>query len=126
MYALRSDVGSVVELSAAAGAVWVGVDLDEPAGKHGGSVLGRQYFTARGAKHGTFVKPANVTCGDYPEIDPFDESDDDDEEQQTRTDTQRSETQSNHNNNEQQSGHTQSGSVSVDNSAPASAIYEEL
>ena len=67
------DVGAVPELSASSTAVWVGVDLDEPVGKHAGSVLGKSYFTARGGKHGTFVKPANVSCGDFPEIDPFDD-----------------------------------------------------
>ena len=77
---LVSDVGAVPELSAAPGSVWVGVDLDEPAGKHAGAVLGKSYFTARGSKHGTFVKPSNVTCGDYPEIDPFDEDEVEDEE----------------------------------------------
>ena len=71
-----SDVGAVPELSAAAGSLWVGVDLDEPVGKHAGSVLGKCYFTAQGSKHGTFVKPSNVTCGDFPELDPFDDDDD--------------------------------------------------
>ena len=75
-----SDVGSVPELSVAAGGVWVGVDLDEPVGKHAGTVLGVSYFTARGGRHGTFVKPANVRCGDFPELDPFEE--DEREEQQ--------------------------------------------
>ena len=114
-----SDVGSVVELSAAVGSVWVGVDLDEPVGKHAGTVLGRSYFTARGNKHGTFVKPAAVQCGDFPEIDPFDEDGQENEAEHVHSTTQ-----------QQQPGEierTQSSSQpSQTVQADRSALYEEL
>jgi len=58
--------------------LWVGVELDEPRGSHSGSVRGVAYFTCR-ARHGVFVKPSNVTVGQFPEIDPFDDEDDADE-----------------------------------------------
>ncbi|KAK7203895.1 CAP-Gly domain-containing protein [Myxozyma melibiosi] len=73
-------VGSVPELPSAAGAdpdddIWVGVEFDEPVGKHDGSVRGERYFTARN-KHGSFFRPEKVEVGEYPEIDDlFDDSD---------------------------------------------------
>ena len=120
--AVRSDVGAVPELSAVAGSVWVGVDLDEPAGKHAGSVLGTRYFTARGAKHGTFVKPAAVQCGDYPEIDPF--ADDEDERDEAEGHTDSAERSS-----EQASTQSETNSTaqsSQTDSPDKSALYEEL
>ncbi|KNE67866.1 hypothetical protein AMAG_12584 [Allomyces macrogynus ATCC 38327] len=51
---------------------WVGVEYDEPVGKHDGAVQGKAYFAARN-KHGAFVRPTRVEVGDFPELDPFDE-----------------------------------------------------
>ena len=121
-----SDVGSVPELSVAAGSVWVGVDLDEPVGKHAGTVLGKSYFEARGSKHGTFVKPANVKCGDFPEIDPFDDSDD---EQPDASNGNGSAQQPQQQQQQQQQGDSsslQSQSVQPKTQADNSALYEEL
>ncbi|KAG7928941.1 hypothetical protein KL925_001122 [Ogataea polymorpha] len=42
---------------------WIGVELDQPAGKNDGSVAGVRYFQARD-KHGVFVRPAMLQSPD--------------------------------------------------------------
>lgn len=51
---------------------WVGIQLDEPLGKHNGMVKGKRYFDCT-PQHGVLVRPDKVKVGDYPERDPFDE-----------------------------------------------------
>ncbi|KAI8925712.1 CAP Gly-rich domain-containing protein [Entophlyctis helioformis] len=53
---------------------WVGVEYDEPVGKHNGTVQGKKYFDAK-AGSGAFLRPNKLQVGDYPEIDPFAEDD---------------------------------------------------
>lgn len=50
----------------------VGVRLDEPVGRSDGTVKGKKYFDAM-AGYGSFVRPFNVTVGDFPEADLFGE-----------------------------------------------------
>ncbi|GAA6022352.1 hypothetical protein JCM11491_003231 [Sporobolomyces phaffii] len=50
--------------------VWVGVEWDEPVGKHNGTVDGKVYFETLPLR-ASFVRPDKVTVGDFPEIDPF-------------------------------------------------------
>ncbi|XP_027360769.1 tubulin-folding cofactor B [Abrus precatorius] len=51
---------------------WVGVQYDEPLGKHDGMVKGVRYFECL-PSHGGMVRPDKVQVGDYPERDPFEE-----------------------------------------------------
>lgn len=51
---------------------WVGVQYDEPLGKHDGLVKGTRYFNCP-PNHGGMVRPDKVQVGDYPERDPFED-----------------------------------------------------
>ncbi|KAI5681286.1 hypothetical protein M9H77_02513 [Catharanthus roseus] len=51
---------------------WVGIQYDEPLGKHDGMVKGKRYFDCP-PLHGAMVRPDKVKVGDYPERDPFGE-----------------------------------------------------
>ncbi|KAJ0078501.1 hypothetical protein Patl1_22838 [Pistacia atlantica] len=51
---------------------WVGIQYDEPLGKHDGIVKGIRYFQCP-PLHGAMVRPDKVKVGDYPERDPFEE-----------------------------------------------------
>ncbi|KAI3750781.1 hypothetical protein L2E82_21599 [Cichorium intybus] len=53
---------------------WVGIQYDEPLGKHNGSVKGARFFECP-PLHGAMVRPDKVKVGDYPERDPFEEED---------------------------------------------------
>eukprot|EP01105_Mastigella_eilhardi_P012119 TRINITY_DN2789_c0_g1_i2.p1 TRINITY_DN2789_c0_g1~~TRINITY_DN2789_c0_g1_i2.p1 ORF type:complete len:220 (+),score=63.93 TRINITY_DN2789_c0_g1_i2:44-661(+) len=63
----RGTVRYVGAVAFAAGAR-VGVQFDEPVGKHDGTVKGKQYFACP-PKYGAFFKPAEVEVGDFPERD---------------------------------------------------------
>ncbi|KAI6778770.1 Cell polarity protein-like protein [Emericellopsis cladophorae] len=62
-------VGEVNEIPNGAGP-WVGVQLDEPAGKNDGSIQGTRYWgEASSMKHGIFVRPERVEVGDFEALD---------------------------------------------------------
>eukprot|EP01018_Ginkgo_biloba_P034390 Gb_34569 [translate_table: standard] len=51
---------------------WVGVQYDEPIGKHDGMVRGKRYFSCPPLQ-GAMLRPEKVKVGDFPERDPFEE-----------------------------------------------------
>ncbi|KAK8984797.1 hypothetical protein V6N11_020111 [Hibiscus sabdariffa] len=51
---------------------WIGIQYDEPLGKHDGMVKGTRYFQSP-PLCGAMVRPDKVKVGDYPERDPFEE-----------------------------------------------------
>ncbi|XP_074272969.1 tubulin-folding cofactor B [Silene latifolia] len=51
---------------------WVGIQYDEPLGKHDGMVRGTRYFDCP-QLHGGIVRPDKVQVGDFPERDLFEE-----------------------------------------------------
>ncbi|XP_020595535.1 tubulin-folding cofactor B [Phalaenopsis equestris] len=68
----RGVVKYVGKVENGAPGFWVGIQLDEPLGKHDGMVKGKRYFECP-PRHGIFLRPDKVKVGDYPERDPFDE-----------------------------------------------------
>jgi len=66
--------------------LWIGVQFDEPQGKHDGMVRGKRYFQTP-PKCAAFLKPSAVKTGDYPEEDPFASSDEEEEEEQKKDET---------------------------------------
>ncbi|XP_068662446.1 tubulin-folding cofactor B [Aristolochia californica] len=70
--AKRGVVKFVGRAETVAPGFWVGVEYDEPLGKHDGMVKGKRYFECR-PLHGALLRPDKVKVGDYPERDPFDE-----------------------------------------------------
>ncbi|XP_009790481.1 tubulin-folding cofactor B-like [Nicotiana tabacum] len=68
----RGTVKFVGQAETLAPGFWVGVQFDEPAGKHDGMVKGKRYFDCP-PLHGAMVRPDKVKIGDYPEKDPFEE-----------------------------------------------------
>lgn len=72
-------IGYVDEIKTDKNHIFVGIEFDEPEGKHDGEVRGKRYFQAR-AGHGVMLKSFLVKAGDFPEVDPFASDEDEDEE----------------------------------------------
>ncbi|GKV40783.1 hypothetical protein SLE2022_134910 [Rubroshorea leprosula] len=70
--AKRGVVKYVGQAEALGAGFWIGVQYDEPLGKHDGMVKGTRYFECP-PLHGAMVRPDKVKVGDYPERDPFEE-----------------------------------------------------
>ncbi|EEC78316.1 hypothetical protein OsI_18050 [Oryza sativa Indica Group] len=70
--AKRGTVKFVGRAEALGRGFWVGVQYDEPLGKHDGMVKGIRFFECPQG-HGAIVRPEKVKVGDYPERDPFEE-----------------------------------------------------
>ncbi|GAA0158894.1 chaperone [Lithospermum erythrorhizon] len=68
----RGIIKFVGQAEALSPGFWVGVQYDEPLGKHDGTVKGKRYFECP-PLHGAMVRPDKVKVGDYPERDPFEE-----------------------------------------------------
>uniref|UniRef100_A0A5B7AXY8 Putative tubulin-folding cofactor B isoform X2 n=1 Tax=Davidia involucrata TaxID=16924 RepID=A0A5B7AXY8_DAVIN len=68
----RGVVKFVGQAETLAPGFWVGVQYDEPLGKHDGMVKGTRYFDCP-PLHGAMVRPDKVKVGNYPERDPFEE-----------------------------------------------------
>jgi tubulin-folding cofactor B len=58
---------------------WVGIVFDEPVGRSDGTVQGRRYFDTPGPGYGGVVRGKNVTPGDFPVRDCWDEDSDEDD-----------------------------------------------
>ncbi|DBA02053.1 TPA: hypothetical protein N0F65_000300 [Lagenidium giganteum] len=74
----RGQVRYLGEVPEIAEGCWVGVQFDEPVGKGTGAVKGEVYFECE-PKYGGFIRPHNVTVGDFPVEDPFADDSDEDE-----------------------------------------------
>lgn len=68
----RGTVKFVGQAETLAPGFWVGVQFDEPVGKHDGMVKGKRYFDCP-PLHGAMVRPDKVKIGDYPEKDPVED-----------------------------------------------------
>lgn len=75
-------VGEVPEISSVLeGRVWIGVKFDEAVGKSDGEIKGKRYFQTE-PMCGGFLKSLCVAVGDYPYVDPFDDSELEDEDEE--------------------------------------------
>ncbi|XP_072971309.1 tubulin-folding cofactor B [Typha angustifolia] len=70
--AKRGGVKFVGRAEALGPGFWVGIQYDEPLGKHDGMVKGMRFFDCPPG-HGAVVRPDKVKVGDFPERDPFEE-----------------------------------------------------
>ncbi|KAK4762186.1 hypothetical protein SAY87_030070 [Trapa incisa] len=70
--AKRGVVKFVGRAESLAPGFWVGVQYDEPLGKHDGMVKRTRYFECP-PLHGAMLRPDKVKVGDYPERDIFEE-----------------------------------------------------
>ena len=71
----RGEVKFVGKVAGNGAGYWIGILLDEPTGDSNGTVKSHQYFAA-GDKCAAFVRPNDVTVGDFPEVDIFNEMED--------------------------------------------------
>lgn len=72
--ARRGTVRFIGKINELAPGYWVGIEYDEPAGRHNGVVKGTRYFECP-SNHGVFVRPDKIHVGDFPEVDFLDSDD---------------------------------------------------
>ena len=64
----RGEIGYVGKVPDVGEGFFVGIKLDEPYGNSDGAINGVQYFSCL-PKYGVFLRPAEVSIGDFPELD---------------------------------------------------------
>jgi tubulin-folding cofactor B len=71
----RGEVKFVGRCDALPPGFWVGIQFDEPVGKNDGSINGKRMFECLDG-YGSFQRPKNVSCGEFPALDDVDFSED--------------------------------------------------
>jgi tubulin-folding cofactor B len=60
----RGTIKYIGSVEALGSGYWIGVQFDEPLGRHDGALMGKRYFDAPD-KYASFLRPTLVTVGDF-------------------------------------------------------------